>query len=133
MLLVATPVPAETVVIRAGAKAAPDLDAPDYIQQIKYLIRSAATGATPPGYDVSIIQDGKEACPVKECSLTVVRRLTGRNFMVTEYLLINPTKESRTYYEDLFSRPGVRAIAIEQHEVKPGGITRLFRIDEVTP
>lgn len=133
LLLVGAPVPAETVVIRGGAKAPPDLESPDYIRQIKYLIRTAAGGATPPGYDATIIQDGKEVCPVKECSITVVRRLTGRNLMITEYLLTNPTKESRTYYEDIFSRPGVRAIAIEQHEVKPGGGTRLFRLDEVAP
>lgn len=133
LLLVAAPVPAETVVIRAGAKALPELESPDYIRQIKSLIRAAASGATPPGYDAAIIQDGKEVCPVKECSLSVVRRLTGRNLVITEYLLTNPTKESRTYYEDLFSRPGVRAIAIEQHELAPGGVTRLFRIDEVTP
>lgn len=133
LLLVPAPVPAETVVIRGAANAPPDLDAPDYIQQIKYLIRAAAGGATPPGYDATLIHDVKEICPVKECSLAVVRRLTGRNLVITEYLLTNPTKESRTYYEDLFSRPGVRAIAIEQHELVPGGVTRLFRLDEVTP
>lgn len=133
LLLVAAPVPAETVVIRAGAEAPPALDTSDYIQQIKYLIRAVANGTTPPGYDVMLLPDGKENCPVKECSLALVRRLTGRNLVITEYRLTNPTKESRTYYEDLFSRPGVRAIAIEQHELKPGDITRLFRIEEVTP
>lgn len=133
LLLVASQTPAETVVIRGGAKTPPDLESPDYIQQIKYLIRAVANGATPPGYDAMPISDGKEDCPVRECSLSAVRRLTGRNLVITEYLLTNPTKESRTYYEDLFPRHGVRAIAIEQHELKPGGTTRLFRIEEVSP
>ena len=133
LILVPAPIPAETVVIKAGASIHPGLESGDYIRQIKSLLRDIANNVTPSGYDVALIADGKEECPVKGCSLVAVRRYTGARFLITEYRLSNPTKESRTYHEGLFTRTGTRAVAIEQHQVEPGGVTRLFWVEEGTP
>jgi hypothetical protein len=133
LMLVPAPIPAETVVIKAGASIRPGLESGDYIRQIKSLVRDVANNLTPAGYDVALIADGKEECPVKECSLVAVRRYTGARFLITEYRLSNPTREPRTYHEDLFTRTGTRAMAIEQHQVEPDGVTRLFWVEEGTP
>ena len=141
LMLVPAPIPAETVVIKAGASIRPGLESGDYIRQIKSLVRDVANNVTPAGYDVALIADGSSAlggsgggdCPVKECSLVAVRRYAGARFLITEYRLSNPTKEPRTYHEGLFTRTGTRAVAIEQHQVEPGGVTRLFWVEEGTP
>ena len=133
LMLLPTPVPAETIVIKGSAPARPGLEADTYIRQIKALLRAIAGGAVPAGYDVSLIPDGKEACPVTECSLVAVRRYAGMRLAVIEYRLSNPTKEPRIYKEQLFVRPGARAVALEQHRVEPGGATRLLVVEEVGP
>ncbi len=133
LMLVPAPIPAETVVIKAGASIRPGLESGDYIRQIKSLVRDVANNVTPAGYDVALIADRKEECPVKECSLVAVRRYIGGRFLITEYRLSNPTNEQQTYHEGLFTRTGTRAVAIEQHWVEPGGMTRLFWVEEGTP
>jgi hypothetical protein len=133
LMLVSAPIPAETVMIKEGARLHAGLESGDYIRQIKSLFRDVANNVTPVGYDLALIVDGKEDCPVKECSLVAVRHYTGARFLVTEYRLANPTKEIRTYHEGLFTRTGIRAVAIEQHEMQPGGVTRLFLVEEVAP
>jgi hypothetical protein len=133
LMLVPAPIPAETVLIKAGASNHPGLESGDYIRQIKSLFRDVANNLTPAGYDLALIAGGKEECPVKECSLVAVRRYTGARFLITEYRLSNPTNEQQTYHEGLFTRTGTRAVAIEQHEMQPGGVTRLFWVEEGTP
>lgn len=133
LMLVPAPIPAETVVIKAGVQLHPSLESEAYIREIKALLRAVANGSIPPGYDVAVIDNGKEECPVKECSLVAVRRYSGRRLIVKEYQLANSTKESRTYREELFVRAGTRAVAIERHQVDPGGGTRMLLVEEVAP
>ncbi len=133
LMLVPVPIPAETVIIKAGVQIHPGLESEAYIREIKSLLRAVANGEAPPGYDVSLVENGKEECPVKECSLVAVRRYTGRRFIVEEYQLANSTKEPRTYREEFFAHAGTRAVAIERHQVDPGGGTRLLLVEEVAP
>lgn len=132
LMLIPAPIPAETIVIRGRSASLPDprQEALPYLQRIKALIRTAANNTAPPGYDVTVVPDGEEDCPVNECSLIAVRRYTGREFVITEYRLSNPTKESRVYTETLFSQKESRAVAIERHHLDPGEATRLFRVKE---
>jgi hypothetical protein len=133
LMLVSAPVPAETILIKAGPESIPAPESENYIREIKSLLRAVAGGRTPSGYDAVLIDQGAEECPVKECSLVAMRRYTGTRFIIHEYRLANPTKEPHTYDEGIFTRPGTRAVAIERHEVEPDGATRLFRIEEVAP
>jgi hypothetical protein len=133
LMLVPGPIPAETVVIQADGESVPPPQSASYIQEIKFLLRQVANGSAPPGFDVAYIEDGHEESPVKECSLIAVRKFAGKRFMIAEYRLMNSTEESQTYHEGLFVRQGTRAVAIEQHELEPGGITRVFRVEEVVP
>ena len=133
LMLLPAPVPAETIVIKAGAPAHPGLESEAYIRQLKALLREIAGGSVPSGYEATLIAEGKEECPVKECSLVAVRHYAGMRLAIMEYRLSNPTKEPRTYKEQLFVRTGTRAVAIEQHRVEPGHATRLFVVEEVSP
>lgn len=132
LMLIPAPIPAETVVIRAGAESPPDprRESESYLRQIKSLVRAVSNNTPPPGYDVAPVAEGREECPVNECSLIAVRRYTGKNLLITEYRLSNPTKEPRVYPEELFGRKGARAVSIEQHRLEPGGVTRLVRVEE---
>lgn len=132
LMLIPAPIPAETIVIRGRSASLPDArqEVLPYLRRIKALIRAAANNTAPPGFDVTIIPQGEEECPVNECSLIALRRYTGRDFVLTEYRLSNPTKESRVYAETLFAQRESRAVSIERHHLDPGEATRLFRVKE---
>jgi hypothetical protein len=133
LMLLPVPVPAETIVIKGKGEPPPARPAEGYLKEIKSLLRDVANGVTPRGYEMTRISNGKEECPVMECSLVAVRRYTGRRLRIDEYLLTNPTEEAHTYDETLFVRPSTRALTLEAYQLEPGGATRLIRVEEGTP
>ncbi|MFQ5779166.1 MAG: type-F conjugative transfer system secretin TraK [Nitrospiria bacterium] len=132
-MLIPAPIPAETIIIKTSTKPPSPRRSGGYIRRVKLLIRRMANGTPPAGYDLSVVADPKEECPVEECSLIPLRRYAGRRFILTEYRLLNPTDLPRTYGEEIFIGTKTRAVAIEQHRLEPGRSTRLFRIEEVAP
>ena len=131
--------PADTIVIRDSAQAAPagrsTGRATRHVQALKHLLSALATAQLPPGYQR--VDVDRPLALWREARVTLQHRYEGRELIGEHYQLHNLSAAELVLAEQEFDRAGdaVLAVAIEQHTVAPGGSSAVYviRRAEVQP
>lgn len=104
------------------------LSAMNYEQAISTLIYAAATSQSLPGVSE---QSVNQSIPLWQgTSFTHVRTLQAAGMRLGEYRLANVSKSPIRLVEQELYKPGVLAIAVEQHVLDPGEATPVFIVME---
>lgn len=131
--------PADTIVIRDSAQAAPAGRATGrttrHVQALKHLLSALATEQLPPGYQR--VDVDRPLALWREARATLQHRYEGRGLIGERYQLQNLSTAELVLAEQEFDRAddAVLAVAIEQHTLAPGGSSAVYviRRAEVRP
>jgi conjugal transfer pilus assembly protein TraK len=134
LLLRRVDTPADTIVIRdrgartghGDAEAGPTGLAPGHVRALKVMLVMMASDRVP--NDVSVDEVGQPVTLWAESRFSLMRRYTGRGLVGEKYLLTNVSAKPMVLAEQEFDREGVYAVAIENHNLRPGDSTNVYVI-----
>lgn len=126
--------PADTIVIRdrsprtghGEAESGPTGRAPIHVRALKAMLVMMASERVP--NDVGVDEVGQEVTLWAESRFSLMRRYTGRGLVGEKYLLTNVGAKPMVLAEQEFDREGVYAVAIENHNLRPGDSTNVYVI-----
>lgn len=134
LLLRRVDTPADTIVIRdrgprtghGEMESESTGRAPSHVRAIKAMLVMMASDRVP--NDVSVDEVGQPVTLWAESRFSLMRRYTGRGLVGEKYLLTNVSAKPMVLAEQEFDREGVYAVAIENHNLRPGDSTGVYVI-----
>lgn len=110
--------------VRTSSPGATPMASMSYEQAISTLIYAAATNQVLPGVSEQAVN---QAIPLwEQATFFHVRSLQSSGLQLGEYRLTNTSKQPMRLVEQELYKPGVLAVAVEQHLLAPGESTPVF-------